>query len=239
MRVIPHMHNFVSELSPHAQEAFAQLCSQRRVGAGEAIYRQGDTSLELYQVVEGAVKICNFSLDGREMVTGEFQPGDCFGEIGLIDGLSRVSHAIASRDSLLRVLGKAQFDEFTARFPEVDRCIAVMLCRRVRFLYALNEEASGLSLHQRVARSVHRLAYSWGAQDPSRERYIRISQEELGQMLGASRQSINKELRALAAKGAVELRYGRIYIRDLNCLADQYEYLLGTEQITPGYETDD
>jgi CRP-like cAMP-binding protein len=229
------MHNFVGELSLPAQEAFVNACVTRRVGKGEAVYRQGDPPVELYQLVEGTVKICNFSRDGREITTGEFQPGDCFGEMGVIDGLPRVSHAIASRDAVVRVLGKARFEELAARFPEVDRQLALMLCRRVRLLYALNEEASELSLHQRVARTVLRLASSRAPQDPGRELYITISQEEMGQMLGASRQSINKELKSLAEEGTLSLRYGRIYIRDLEQLRHQYEHLLGMEQITPGY----
>jgi CRP/FNR family cyclic AMP-dependent transcriptional regulator len=238
MRVIPHMHDFVSELSPEAHQAFEQSSVTRSVSKGEAIYRQGEASSELYQLMGGTVKMCNFSLDGREVVTGEFHPGDCFGEMGLIDGLPRVSHAIASSDALLRVISKAPFEQLCERFPEVQGKLALMLCRRVRYLYALNEEASGLSLHQRVARTLLRMAYSRASGNPQRELYISISQEELGQMLGASRQSINKELKALAGEGAVELRYGRIYIRDLEQLRENYDHLLGVEQITPAYRDD-
>ncbi|TDG12840.1 Crp/Fnr family transcriptional regulator [Seongchinamella unica] len=236
MRVIPHMHAFVSELSPEARQAFEELSVLRRVGKGEAVYRQGDKPNELYQLVEGRVRLCNYSLEGREVVSGEFQPGDCFGEMGLIDGLPRVSHAIASCDSAVRVLSRAGFDELTTRYPEVDRKIALMMCHRVRYLYALNEEASELTLHQRVARCVLRMAYSRDSNNPERELFIAISQEELGQMLGASRQSINKELKALVCEGIIELRYGRIYIQDLERLKDQYEYLLAGEPITPGYQ---
>ncbi len=236
MKVIPHMHDFVSELSPAARQAFEELSSLRRVVKGEAVYRQGDEPNELYQLLDGSVRLCNFSRDGREMVTGEFHPGDCFGEMGIIDGMSRVSHAIATRDCTLRVLNRARFEELTARHPEVDRKLALMLCRRMRYLYALNEETSELSLHQRVARCVLRMAYSRAAGEPGEELFIAISQEELGQLLGASRQSINKELKALAGEDTIELRYGRIYIRDLEKLTQQYEYLLGTEPITPGYQ---
>ncbi|RLQ22285.1 Crp/Fnr family transcriptional regulator [Seongchinamella sediminis] len=230
------MHAFVSELSPEARGAFEALSSLRRLGKGEAVYRQGDEPNELYQLVEGRVRLCNYSLEGKEVVSGEFQPGDCFGEMGMIDGLTRVSHAIASCDCVVRVLSRAGFDTLTAKFPEVDRKIAVMLCHRVRYLYSLNEEASELTLHQRVARCVLRMAYSRESNNPERELYIAISQEELGQMLGASRQSINKELKALVCEGSIELRYGRIYIQDLEQLKEQYEYLLGMEPITPGYQ---
>lgn len=236
MQVIPHMHAFVSELSPEARQAFEDLCTLRKLGKGEAVYRQGDEPNEMYQLVEGRVRLCNFTLEGREVVTGEFQPGDCFGEMGMIDGLTRVSHVIACCDSVVRVLNRPGFDELTAAYPEVDRKIALMLCHRVRYLYSLNEEASELSLHQRVARCILRMAYTRQSGNTERELYIAMSQEELGQMLGASRQSVNKELKALVCEGTIELRYGRIYILDLEQLKDQYEYLLGTEPITPGYQ---
>ena len=236
MRVIPHMHDFVSELSPEVQDAFRESTTTREVAAGEAVYRQGDDSDELFQLVHGAVKICNYSVDGREVVTGEFRAGDCFGEMGVLDQLPRVSHAIASTDARVRVLGLSGFNKLSARYPEFTHRLAVVLCRRLRYLYTLNEEASGLTLHQRLARTVHRLAYSSASRDAQRELYVSISQEELGQMLGVSRQSVNKGLKALAEDGAVELRYGRIYVRNLNALREQYEYLLGMEQITPGYQ---
>ena len=234
MRVIPYMHDFVSELSPEAREAFEDLCTSRRLVKGEAVYRQGDQSDELYQLVEGGIRICNFSLEGREVVTGEFQPGDCFGEMGFIDGLPRVSHAIATGESLVRVLSKACYQELAEGFPEVDRKLALMLCRRLRLLYAMHEEASELSLNQRVARTILRLAHSRLYRHPDQELFISISQEQLGQMLGASRQSINKELKALASDDTIELRYGRIYVRDLERLQAQYEPLLGAEPVTPG-----
>ena len=236
MKVIPHMHAFVSELSPEAQETFIQLSTARRLAKGEAVYRQGDSPDEIYKIIDGCIKLCNYSLEGREVITGELRAGDCFGEMGLLDELPRVSCAIATQDSVLRVLSTERFEELVARHPEVMRKMAVMLCRRVRYLYALNEEASELTLHQRVARAVLRMAYSRSSDPSGREVYIAISQEELGQMLGASRQSVNKELKTLQAEGIIELRYGRIYIRDFDKLKIHYEYLLGTEQITPGYE---
>lgn len=235
MQVIPHMHAFVSELSPAPRQEFEKLSTLRKVGKGEAVYRQGDGSTELYQLVEGRVRLCNYTLEGKEVVTGELQSGDCFGELGIIDGLNRMSHAIAACDSVLRVLSRPCFEELSAKYPEVDRGIALMMCRRVRYLYSLNEEANELTLHQRVARCVLRMAYSRRSNDPERELYIAISQEDLGHMLGASRQSINKELKALVREGKIELRYGRIYIQDLEQLKEEYEYLLGMEPTTPGY----
>ena len=75
----------------------------------------------MFQLITGGVKLCNYSIDGREFVAAEFRPGDCVGEMGLIDGLPRVSHAVATADSLLRVLRKEDFDYLVVHYPEFAR----------------------------------------------------------------------------------------------------------------------
>ncbi len=229
------MHNFLNELPEPVSAEVERRSRLRRVAGGEVIYSQGDAPSELYQVLSGSIKLCNYSVDGREFLAGEFRAGDCFGEMGLIDGLPRVSHAVAVHDTSLRVLGRQDFDELNRAFPEFSRQVMLMLCRRVRFLYGLQAEASGLSLHQRLARTLCRLAYSQGARDGAGELYVVISQEELGRMLGVSRQTINKELKTLVEEGAIDLRYGKIQLTDLDGLRERYESLMGSEQITPGY----
>ncbi|WP_170150183.1 Crp/Fnr family transcriptional regulator [Parahaliea mediterranea] len=235
MRVIPHMHDFVSGLPPAGREAFERMSSLRQVAAGSAVYRQGDSSDEVYQLVAGVVQLCNYTEDGREIITAQFRAGDCIGEMGMIDGLPRVSHALALEDCVLRVLGRRQFEALVAEFPELNQTLLLTLCRRLRALYALHEEG-GLNLHQRVARAIHRLAFTHGRYDEDNARYVDLSQEELARLMGASRQSINRELQALRKAGVVELRYGRIYVNDLEKLAKNYGYLTGMEQITTAYD---
>ena len=236
MREIHRFHDFISDLPENAREALLKGSHERSVAAGDAIYRQGDAPTEMYQIIEGVVKICNYSEDGKELITNEFRGGDCFGEMGLVDGLPRVSHAVAVRHSRLRVIGKQQFDRAYGEYPQISRALNLMLCRRVRLLISASEDASGLNLHQRLARVIHRLAYSHGFRDQHDALYIGTSHEELAKMLGASRQSVSKELKALEKEGSVELSYGKIYVRDLEALNRQYETLMGMEQITPVYD---
>jgi len=236
MKTIPHLHDFVSGLPGHVQAEMERLSSVRPVRRGQHVYRMGEPPRELYRLLEGAIKICNYSLDGGEIITGEFRPGDCFGEMGLIDGLPRVSHAIASKDSQLRVLGKRDFTALCDRHPEINQQLTLMLCRRLRLLYTLNDDATGFKLHVRLARLVHRLAYSHGQRDGQDETYIEISHDELSKMLGASRQSVSKELKSLEREGDIELRYGKIYLSDLERLRDKYEKAVGKEQVTALYD---
>ena len=146
-----------------------------------------------------------------------------------------MNHAVATEASRVRVLGKQQFERLYGKYPEVSRQLNLMLCNRVRLLWGMTEDANTLSLHQRLARAMLRLAYSHGIKDAAGILYVDTSHEELGRMLGASRQSISKELKLLEQEGIVEICYGKIYIRDLDSLNRNYENLLGQEQISPLY----
>lgn len=236
MKPIAHLHDFIGGLPLSVREAIEKRSHPRLVQRGTAIYRQGDDATELYRLEEGGVKLCNYTADGKEFVTGAFRPGDCFGEMGLIDGMPRLSNAVATRDSRLLVLGKQHFDQLYREHPEISRQLNLMLCRRLRMVYALGEEAHSLNLGERLALSICRLVYSHGFRDEHGARYIGSSHEELSRMLGASRQSISKELKLLEAEGAIELRYGKIYVKDLASLNARYENLVGVEQITATYD---
>ncbi|MCP5191158.1 MAG: Crp/Fnr family transcriptional regulator [Pseudomonadales bacterium] len=239
MRTIPYLHDFISELPDHIKEDISRLSTERTLSRGDAAYRKGDPPGEVFRLLEGAVKLCNYSLDGREMIAGEFRPGDCFGEMGVIDGLPRVSNAIASRDSRLGVISKQDFDALRRKHPEINAQLNLVLCRRVRFLYSLYDESFGLKLNVRLARVLHRLAYSHGIQGHAGEIYIEISHQDLSHMLGASRQSISKELKLLEHEGDIQLRYSKIYFRDLALLAEKCEQAVGMEQFAPIYDEGD
>lgn len=230
------MHDFIGDLPDAVREEIESLSTIRRVNRGEAVYAKGDEPTELYRLLEGAVKLCNYSLEGKEILMGEFRQGDCFGEMGLIDGLPRTSFAVAVRDSRVRVLSKPNFFMVYKKHPELSWQLNLMQCRRIRFLYSLTEDAAGLNIHLRLARAIHRLAYSHGYRGEDEGVYIDVSHEELSKMLGTSRQSVSKELKLLEREGDIELRYGKIYIRDVVALGDRYEKAVGMEQVTPLYD---
>lgn len=235
MKTIPNLHNFIGPLPADVLAEIEQLSIERHLSDGEPVYRQGDEANEMYQLLKGGVRMCNYSHDGKEIDLGNFKPGDCFGEVGMIDGMPRMSHALTIGPSIVRVLSKKHFDQLYDKHPEISKQFILMLCRRVRLLYSLTEEASTLNLHQRLARIIHRMSYSHGIQEDDKPLYIDTSQEELGRLLGASRQSISKELKKLEQEGSIEVRYGKVYVKDLESLNREYENLIGQEQVTPVY----
>lgn len=236
MRAISHLHDFLSELPQDVREEIQQRSIERRVVKAQTVYRQGDSPDELYQLQQGSIKLCNFTKDGKEIVSAEFRKGDWIGEMGIIDGLPRVSYAIALEDSTLRVLSKHHFGELIEKHPVILQKMSMMLCRRLRMAYLMHEESSSLNMHQRLARAIHRLSYSHGQHDENLQLYIAFSQEDLGKMLGVSRQSINKGIKLLVEQQLITLKYGKIFIQDTNALHEQYETLMGAEQIAAFYE---
>lgn len=84
MRVIPYLHDFISELPEPVQEEIIRLSTVRHLATGEAAYLKNDPPLELFRLMEGAIKLCNYSQEGVEIIAGQFRPGDCFGESSII-----------------------------------------------------------------------------------------------------------------------------------------------------------
>lgn len=236
MEAISNLHDFLNGLSDEIRSEVDKYSTERKVASGSAFYRQGDDSIEIYQLLEGSVKLCNYTIDGREIVSAEFRPGDWLGEMGVIDGSCRVSHAVAIQDCIVRVLAKRHFDRLTDTYPVIAKQLNVMLCRRLRMAWLMREESSSLTMHQCLARAIHRLSYSHGHECENRGRYIAFSQEELGRMLGVSRQSINKGLKLLVDEQLIEHSYGKIYIKDIDALHEKYQGLIGAQQIAAIYD---
>lgn len=234
MITVHHLHDFIEQLPETLRNQLLLKARERKADKGDAVYHQGDEPNEWYQIVSGAIKLCSYSNDGNELVAVELQQGDCFGEMGVIDGLPRISNAIAARDSVIRVWTRADFETFNQQFPAFNTAVMQVLARRARLAYCVWLETSGLSLRERLGIALCRLAHTITS-DPT-ETDIPISQEGLGNMLGASRQSVNKELQQLASAQLISLRYGKIRVTNLEQLTRSYGVLVGTDSIVATYQ---
>jgi len=235
MQTIYNLHNFVAPLPPHVVKQWQQLSVTKTVDDQHCIYRQGVQATEVYQILSGEVRLCNYSEDGKELVFGQFKAGDCFGEVALIDGLPRACHAIASGQTTIGILSKKNFHMLYDKYPEISKQLNLMLVHRLRLLWQYSEDACTLNLHQRIARVLLRLRHSHGEVGADGIYWISTSHEEIGRMLGASRQSVSKELKQLEVEGLINVQYGKIFVLDPNALHETYESLVGQDQITPIY----
>ena len=222
MKAISNMHNFTGDLSEAASEALtARLTKPRRYVNREVIFRAGDPPDYLFQITSGEVALCNYSVDGQEIILAKFLPGDCFGDTGIMDDGARINTAIAVGDTELQSLRKAHFHELCELHPEIMRQFSRMQGNHVRLLLNLLVDASLLKLPARIARTLQRLVISRGKHDETGELYVETSHEELARIVSASRQSTSLELKKLEQTGTISSGYGKIYITDSEAL-DRY-----------------
>jgi len=235
MLKIEHFHNWLSPLPKHVLDKVREAMTVRELVDGEAIYHLGDEANELYQVLEGQIKCHMYSHDGKEVIIANFFSGDAFGEVGLLDGLPRGTNAYAIGATSVYALSKADFLRLREEHPEINAQLVIMFSHRLRMAYTLSTDNLTLTLRQRLARYLLRTVASKTNQH-EKDVLIDASQEELTRVLVASRQSINKELKLMESEGLVEVKYGKILLKDTQVLAEQYEYLVGQEILTPDYQ---
>lgn len=189
--------------------------SRRRVPDGGLIHAKGDEADALFGVISGAVRIASAGDDGRELVLAVLEPGAWFGEIALIDGGRRTHDAVALGESELIVVPKAAFVRLLAEHPPLSEHLLVLLCRRLRMTFSTLEDEAFLPLDRRLAKRLLALADAYGEAEGTATRIaLHLPQEELGHMLGTSRQTVNRLLGAWARDGLIARAYGRVTITD-------------------------
>jgi CRP/FNR family cyclic AMP-dependent transcriptional regulator len=197
----------------------AELVHLRR---GAMLFRQGDPVQAagagcFYGLAAGMIKISTLRQDGREAILAVLEPGNWFGEISLIDGSPRTHDATALSALDVLVVPREAF----ARQMQSGcfaHAIAALLAARVRGLYGLMEDATLRGLRARVARRLLALARGDATQSAQLRRRVSLPQEALAMMLGVTRQTLSKELNALAEERVIALGYGRIELLSLDAL---------------------
>ena len=166
-------------------------------------------------VLSGRVRICSNSVEGREVVLNVIGPGEVFGEIAMIDGGERTADAFAMEETELLVLSRRDFMPVLARNPDVCMKLLELLCRRLRWTSEQMEDMNFLDLRSRLAKRLAYLADNHGEATVGGDRKtVRISQQLLANMIGASREAVNIQLAAWKEEGVISSRRGWITILD-------------------------
>ncbi len=191
---------------------------------GDEIFAKGSPGMSLMAVLNGTVRISSVSDAGREIVLKLIYPGEIFGEIALLDGRERTADAIAMTDCELLVLQRRDFIPFIESRPEVCIKLIELLCQRLRHTSEQVEELSFSHLESRLAKALLRLAQERAKPAlPGVAINLQITQRELGNLVGGSREHVNKQLQAWQKAGLIELQKGAIAIRDPAVLAQFQE----------------
>lgn len=237
MRKVQSLHNWINSLPGAVRSAIVQRMRPRDYDDGAAVYSLGEEGRELYLIESGKVSICNYSEAGREVQLAELREGDCFGEMSLIDGLPRANNAYSVGVSRLKVLRHPDFAHLYAEHPEIALELNQLLCHRIRMSYTAIQDASVLTLKDRLSRLLSRLGFSIGVADQQGVTVVEgVPHEHLARMLGTTRQSVSRELKVLEKAGLVRCSYGRILIPDITTLVSNCDGLIGEESIVADYE---
>jgi CRP/FNR family transcriptional regulator, cyclic AMP receptor protein len=202
-------------------EAFEQLCRYARhatLKRGAAIYSKGDPGNSLYVVISGTAKMSISSPDGRSAILNLIGPGEIFGEIALLDGRERTADATANTNCEVLIIDRREFIPFVRSQPALAMKFIELLCARLRWTSDQVEEVILQDLPGRLASALIRLTERHKAAEGNRT--IAVTQQEISEMVGMSRESINKQLRAWASRNWVRLEHGAIVVLDLASLQE-------------------
>jgi CRP/FNR family transcriptional regulator, cyclic AMP receptor protein len=205
-----------AELGESEIGLLAQIAQRRRYEARRVIMRQGDTDGDLYAVLRGHLKVSSCDRHGKELVMNLVQPGEVFGEIALLDGDAR-SATVTTLDACeLVVIRRADFLLVLRRCPTIATTLLTVLARRVRRLSDRAADSAFLDVKSRLAKRLVDLADQFGTPLGPRQvaLRVRLSQQELGDMVQATRESVNKCLREWAREGIIQQNGRQLVIED-------------------------
>ena len=209
-----------------ALETCAARLAVRRYRRNETIFHQGDPGDALYIVESGSVKIVLPSPEGEEgAIIATLTRGDFFGELALLDGAPHSATAVALEPTGTLVLQRDAFESLIATEPALRSALFAGLAAELRRLTAHVEDLYFLDLPGRLASSLVRRART---QHPGQNEDVRlpwpVTQSELAAMVGGTRQSVNRLLVDMSARGLLRMDGDHLVIPDVNRLADSAEH---------------
>jgi CRP/FNR family transcriptional regulator, cyclic AMP receptor protein len=205
-------------------EPLEQLCRYARhtvLKRGATIFSKGDAGKSLYVVISGTVKISISSRDGRNAILNLVGPGELFGEMSVLDGQPRSADAIANTNCEIFVIDSRDFLPFVKTQPALAMKFVELLCAKLRWASDQVEQVILQDLPARLASALLGLTEKRKL-DPEHQA-IAITQQEVSEMVGMTRESINKQLRAWAARSWVRLEHGAIVVLDQAALRELAE----------------
>jgi CRP-like cAMP-binding protein len=204
-------------------ESDAAIAAQARIRtfeAGETVFNLGSPGDHMMAVLSGTIRISVPSPDGRELVLTIIQPGEVFGELAVLDGKERSADAIAENACTLAMLYRSDVLSFFQRNPSAWLKLVEVLCQRLRRTDQAFAEVALLQLPVRLAKMMLRLPELMPDSAPETAARIRFSQRELANMVGGTRESVNRCLRNWQRRGIVQISEGSIVVMNQDALED-------------------
>ena len=209
-------HPMFCDLEPAALDQLCRYAKLSTLKRGATIFSKGDPGISLYAVISGTVKMSVSSPDGRSAIFNLIGAGDTFGEVALLDGLARTADATANTNCEVFVIDRRDFLPFVRSQPALAMKFIELLCARLRWTSDQVEQVILQDLPGRLASALIRLTEK--RQLAPGDRTIAITQQEISEMVGMTRESINKQLRIWATRNWVRLEHGAIVVLEAEAL---------------------
>ncbi|MEI2711782.1 MAG: Crp/Fnr family transcriptional regulator [Nocardioides sp.] len=208
-----------SHLDDEAATALRDSMVEAKLSRGEVLFHEGDSGDRLYVVTEGKVKLGRTSADGRENLLAILGPGQMFGELSLFDPGPRSATVTAVTDTTFAYLSHADLLRWLEGRPMVARGLLSQIASRLRKANDVNADLVFSDVPGRVAKALLDLADRFGrTADDGVHVHHDLTQEELAQLVGASRETVNKALADFASRGWLRLEPRSVILMDVERL---------------------
>jgi CRP/FNR family transcriptional regulator len=202
-------------LDDESARTLRRQTSEVKLSRGEHLFLEGQDGDRLYVVLDGKIKLTRAAVDGRENLWSVLGPGEMFGELSLFDPRPRTSTASAVTDVTLAALAHDALRPWLLERPEVSMHMLQALAQRLRRANDVVADLVFTDVPGRVAKNLLDLADRFGEQErEGLHVHHDLTQEELAQLVGASRETVNKALADFAARGWLQISARSVLILD-------------------------
>lgn len=217
-----------ASLAENDLEAIANASTTRSLRNREELFHKGDEGSQIYIVASGKLKVISTSHDGDDVMFCVLDEGEVIGEVGLLAERERTATVVAMTACELIVIDRRDFQSLLRSRPEVAVELLTVVARRLARVSEFVEDTHFLNLPVRLAKKLRDFARTHGTEQTDAEAPgllidVRLSQEEWGDLVGTTRESVNKQFRTWVAEEIISLEKGRVVIRnreEIDRLAD-------------------
>jgi CRP/FNR family cyclic AMP-dependent transcriptional regulator len=207
-------------VEPGSAEALAADLEYLDLPKGHTIFSEGELGDSLYIVMSGKIKLGRRAADGRENMIAVMGPSDLFGELALFDPGPRTASAVAITDAKVARMRKESLRPWLTNRPEIGEQLLRVLARRLRRTNDQQADLIFTDVPGRVAKNLLQLAQRFGTREGSALRVTHdLTQEEIAQLVGASRETVNKALADFTSRGWLRLEGKAVLLLDPERLA--------------------
>jgi len=210
-----------AQLEARELDQLAEIAATKRLQAKQTLFRKGDDGSQVYVIISGRLKISSHGEDGKETVLRIMDPGEVVGDLALLTGEPRSATVTALERADLLVIQRRDLLPFLEQHPKTAIKLLSTLAALVCKVSEQFEDRVFLNLPSRLSKKLIALSDNYGEEVAGGTKIdLKISQGELGEMVGTSRESVNKQIRQWVEAGVVKMEKGYITILDIDTLED-------------------